>query len=73
MASIQKQMLGTEAVRALRHKGFKGLICGLSANAMDDAFLDAGADAFMFKPFPCEVSSLTKELCRIIHPGDANV
>ena len=49
MSSIQKQMLGTETVRALRSKGFKGTICGLSANAMEEAFLAAGADAFMIK------------------------
>jgi CheY-like chemotaxis protein len=31
MASTEKQMLGTETVRALRAKGFKNTICGLSA------------------------------------------
>jgi len=72
MASIQKQMLGTEAVRALRSKGFVGIICGLSANNMDDAFLAAGADAFMLKPFPCEEYALKKELDRVIH-GDSDV
>jgi signal transduction histidine kinase/CHASE1-domain containing sensor protein/CheY-like chemotaxis protein len=66
MASIQKQLLGTECVRALRSKGFKGLICGLSANAMGDTFISAGADAFMFKPFPCEKEQLKKELCRVL-------
>jgi CheY-like chemotaxis protein len=30
MASTEKQMLGTETVRALRAKGFKNTICGLS-------------------------------------------
>jgi hypothetical protein len=29
MASTEKQMLGTETVRALRAKGFKNTICGL--------------------------------------------
>jgi signal transduction histidine kinase/CheY-like chemotaxis protein len=66
MASIQKQLLGTECARALRSKGFKGLICGLSANAMEDAFMSAGADAFMIKPFPCEKEQLKKELCRVL-------
>jgi signal transduction histidine kinase/CheY-like chemotaxis protein len=66
MASIQKQLLGTECARALRSKGFKGLICGLSANAMGDAFISAGADAFMIKPFPCEKEQLRKELCRVL-------
>lgn len=68
MASVQKQLLGTETVRALRAKGFKGLVVGLSANSMEDAFLAAGADAFMFKPFPCEESALKRELCRVIYP-----
>jgi signal transduction histidine kinase/CHASE1-domain containing sensor protein/CheY-like chemotaxis protein len=66
MASIQKQLLGTECVRAMRAKGFKGLICGLSANAMEDTFISAGADAFMIKPFPCEKEQLKKELCRVL-------
>jgi signal transduction histidine kinase/CHASE1-domain containing sensor protein/CheY-like chemotaxis protein len=66
MASIQKQLLGTECVRALRSKGFKGLICGLSANSMGDTFISAGADAFMIKPFPCEKEQLKKELCRVL-------
>ena len=69
MASVQKQLLGTETVRALRSRGFKGLIVGLSANSMEEAFLAAGADAFMFKPFPCEELAMKRELCRIIHPG----
>ena len=43
MASIQKQMLGSEATRAIRSKGFKGIIVGLSANDMGDTFLAAGA------------------------------
>lgn len=73
MASIQKQMLGTETVRALRSKGYQGLICGLSANAMQEAFLAAGADAFMYKPFPCEKGPLTKELARIIYPDHYRV
>lgn len=61
-------MLGTETVRALRSKGYDGVICGLSANAMEEAFVAAGANAFMYKPFPCEVGPLTNELVRIIHP-----
>jgi CheY-like chemotaxis protein len=37
MASTEKQMLGTETVRALRAKGFKNTICGLSANDIEQA------------------------------------
>lgn len=69
MASIQKQMLGTEATRAMRAKGYKGIICGLSANSLEDAFLAAGADSFMFKPFPCQEKALEQELCRAIGRG----
>jgi signal transduction histidine kinase/CheY-like chemotaxis protein len=72
MASIQKQLLGTECVRALRSKGFKGHICGLSANFMGDAFISAGADAFMIKPFPCEKEQLKKELCRVFFGDGAS-
>jgi DNA-binding response OmpR family regulator len=66
MASIQKQLLGTETVRALRSLGYRGVLCGLSANSMEEAFLGAGADAFMVKPFPCEAGLLTRELSRVL-------
>jgi len=65
MASVQKQLLGTETVRAMRSKGVKSIICGLSANDCECGFRDAGADAFLFKPFPCEKEMLLKELVRI--------
>jgi hypothetical protein len=64
-------MLGTEVVPALRSKGFKGRICGISANSMEQAFLTAGANAFMFKPFPCEPSPLRMELCRVLFSDDS--
>lgn len=67
MASVEKQMLGTEAVQALRAKGVTSLICGLSANDKEDDFLAAGADAFTFKPFPCEKVALSRELLRILN------
>lgn len=69
MASIQKQMLGTETTRVLRSKGYRGIICGLSANSLEDAFLSAGADSFMFKPFPCQAGELEKEMARVLHRG----
>jgi signal transduction histidine kinase/CheY-like chemotaxis protein len=69
MASIQKQLLGTETTRALRTKGYKGIICGLSANPLEEMFIAAGANAFMSKPFPCEERALKSELCRLLHDG----
>jgi len=68
MASVEKQLLGTETVRAIRAKGFrKPIICGLSANDVEDAFYSAGSDAFLFKPFPCKKDELEKELLRVIN------
>lgn len=68
MASVQKQLLGTETVRAIRAKGFHSpIICGLSANDVEDAFYHAGSDAFMFKPFPCKKDELEKELLKVIN------
>jgi CheY-like chemotaxis protein len=61
----QKQLLGTETVRMLRAKGVNCRICGLSANDMKDSFLDAGADCFILKPFPCQKDALESELIRI--------
>ena len=67
MASVEKQLLGTETVMALRKKGVDCRICGLSANDKETEFLEAGADSFTFKPFPCEARALTQELCRVLY------
>ena len=66
MASTEKQMLGTETVRALRDKGIDSTICGLSANKLEDCFRKAGADAFLLKPFPCARDAMQRELVRIL-------
>ena len=66
MASVTKQLLGTEATRALRGMGITSIICGLSANDVEQAFREAGANAFMFKPFPCRPDMLKAELLRIL-------
>lgn len=67
MASVQKQLLGTEATRALRAQGYTAKICGLSANDVEADFKEAGADSFMMKPFPCKAGALEKELVRIVN------
>lgn len=65
MTSVEKNLLGTETVRGLRSYGVQSLICGLSANDLEDAFLTAGADAFMLKPFPTKPDGLLSELVRV--------
>jgi CheY-like chemotaxis protein len=72
MASVEKQLLGSETVRALRLKGVSSTICGLSANDLGDTFLECGADAFMLKPFPCEMEKLRRELQRVLLAGIDN-
>jgi len=62
MASIGKQMLGTQTVRELRARGVQTKICGCSANNLVDEFFAAGADFFVLKPFPCEKNELRREL-----------
>ena len=69
MASVEKQLLGTETVQAMRAKGVTSLICGLSANDLHQQFLDAGANAFMLKPFPCQKEALELELLDIFDNG----
>lgn len=66
MASVEKKLLGTETVRAMRSNGVRSRICGLSANDVEEGFWNAGADAFMFKPFPCKKEQLEQELNRIL-------
>lgn len=72
MASVQKQLLGTETVLELRNRGVTCRICGLSANDKETEFLEAGADVFTFKPFACERGALRQELFRVLYsqPGD---
>lgn len=70
MASVDKQLLGTETVEVLRSKGIKCRICGLSANDKEAEFIQAGADVFTFKPFPCEPVALRQELIRILFSKD---
>ena len=67
MASVEKQLLGTETVAEMRSRGIKSRICGLSANDKEIEFLEVGADAFAFKPFPCAPAALTAELLRVLH------
>lgn len=62
MASVEKQLLGTEAVRAMRGRGVTSVICGLSANDSKESFLKAGADTFVLKPFPCKREKLLEAL-----------
>jgi signal transduction histidine kinase/CheY-like chemotaxis protein len=66
MASTEKQLLGTETVRALRAQGFKNTICGLSANDIEQSFISAGADCFILKPIPCNRSRLEAVLDGIL-------
>jgi len=67
MSSIDKHLLGTETATALRAKGVKSIICGLSANDTEGPFLDAGADYFLLKPFPCEKEKLKRALLDVIY------
>ena len=70
MASVEKQMLGTETIQAMRQRGVKkSRICGLSANNKEDEFLDAGADAFLNKPFSCDTYTFSQDLTRVLY-GD---
>jgi CheY-like chemotaxis protein len=66
MASVEKQLLGSQVTHALRAKGVTSIICGLSANDCRDIFVKAGADDFVVKPFPCEKGALTRMLLRIL-------
>ena len=65
MASVEKQLLGTETVRAMRSRGVTSVVCGLSANDVKAAFLDAGADAFELKPLPCKQDALAEALKKV--------
>lgn len=66
MASVDKQLLGTETVRSMRSMGIQSKICGLSANDLRTAFINCGADDFILKPMPCKPPELKRTLSRIL-------
>ena len=67
MASSERQMLGTEVVKALRSHGVNAArICGLSANDMSAAFLEVGADHFLLKPFASDMAMLQKDMLQAL-------
>lgn len=66
MAAVEKTLLGHETVARLRQGGCSARICGLSANDVEELFIQAGADCFVFKPFPCEKEAMIQELKSIL-------
>lgn len=68
MASVDKQLLGTETAQSMRAMGVKSKICGLSANDLRDAFITSGADDFVLKPMPCKPLELKQLLQKILSP-----
>jgi CheY-like chemotaxis protein len=70
MSGVERCMLGTETVRALRAQGLECIITGLSANDLESAFIEAGANAFTMKPFPCQQHAMQAELLRIWNSGN---
>lgn len=73
MASVDKQLLGTETARAMRTKGVKKKICGLSANDLRDSLINAGADDFILKPMPCKPADLKQVLLKILKTSVKNL
>jgi CheY-like chemotaxis protein len=71
MTSVQQNMTGTETTRALRSKGVTSIVCGLSANNLEGTFLDAGANAFCLKPFPCKNEELRVLLKDLLATNDS--
>jgi len=67
MESVEKSLLGTETVRAMRVKGVKSIICGLSANQMRENFIHAGAQSFWLKPFKCKEEELRLALIELLN------
>jgi CheY-like chemotaxis protein len=67
MASHGNRLLGTETVVQMRKRGVDCTICGLSANDLADAFTEAGADAFLMKPFPSKPDELTEFMLQLLN------
>lgn len=67
MASIDKQLLGTETILEMRAHGVTCRLFGLSANDLETEFIASGADGFVIKPFPTETDALKSELLRAVY------
>ena len=66
MRSVEKSLLGSETVKAMRAKGVTSIICGLSANEMESVFLANGANTFYLKPFPCKMGEIQEALAMLL-------
>jgi CheY-like chemotaxis protein len=62
-----KPLPGTETVREMLARGVMAQICSLSANNVEQEFLENGADLFMRKPFPGEKEALRIALWHILY------
>ncbi|KAL3913006.1 MAG: hypothetical protein SGILL_006662 [Bacillariaceae sp.] len=63
---MSSTLLGTETARLLREQGVTSIICGLSANDMQEEFERCGADHFINKPFPCEPKALREAMLNLV-------
>lgn len=70
MTSVEHSLLGTETTRKMRILGVDSIICGLSANSLEQAFQSAGADHFILKPFPCQQNTLFATLRLLLSKRD---
>ena len=61
-----RPLLGTEVVRKIRAMGIEAIVCGLSANDMKQDFIQAGANGFLHKPFPCKNDVIGAELKTLV-------
>jgi len=68
MPSVDNPLLGTETCQLMRaQEGMQcTVICGLSANNMEEGFMHSGADDFILKPMPCKPANLKELLLRLL-------
>ena len=60
------KLLGSAAVRQLRHNGFEGLVIGCSGNVeCEQLFMEAGADCFWVSVFVSVFVSLCQFFCEV--------
>ena len=56
--STERHLTGTETARAMRARGIQSILCGCSANDLEETFLKAGADLFVCKPMATDQTDL---------------
>ncbi|KAL7559966.1 hypothetical protein ACA910_022456 [Epithemia clementina (nom. ined.)] len=65
-APAKQDLTGTETIHIMRAQGVESRICGLSANDLENNFLESGANYFRLKPIPRDSEAMERWLAKLL-------